>query len=101
MTKQQLTKIFNKALEIEATQERIQKGLDIISKEIFDGQYEPFLSPGLIHYYIEGIAEYDEQLAEDIEYYLYEARDMKSCTIEHNGKKYKGNVLKEYIDFIH
>lgn len=81
--------------------DRIQRGLDALTKEIASSSYSPFNEISCLHAYYE---DFSEELKEILSWYFYEVPMFKEeeCLVENikTGQKWNVKNEDEWIDYL-
>lgn len=80
-------------------EKRWQKAVNEFCKVIAHTSYAPFIETEFVEAYINGVAEGNHSLSHDLEYYIYEAPDMKSAIVSIEGKSWNMKKDDEAIEY--
>jgi hypothetical protein len=97
VTKEMLKKIK----EYQEKENKLQNAMDSFSKVFAPSSYEPVLELGITQAYIAGIARNNKQVIDLLEYFTYEAPNLKGtiAQVTANGKTYNFKNEKSVIKF--
>ena len=91
-------KIFKLGKELYKKDEEVQECWDNLSQALENGTYDPMF-PGKMYVFMKTIEAIDEEFAEHLSYYFYEALYMKSATCTKDGRDYNARDYEEYYQF--
>lgn len=77
--------------------QRINKGLEALTKEIAPNSYAPYCEISCVGAYIE---HFELSLRELFEWWIWEAPTMKHATLQRDGKEWNANEENQFLDYL-
>lgn len=99
LQKFQYDSIFEKAKQYNIQDQKFEGIIKAMGNCIAPSSYPLCFEATQLDAYIEGVAEYDEEMANHLNYYFYEASGMDNPICTCNGKEYNAKDYEEYYQF--
>lgn len=94
--------LLQKTIEIRDIERKQNEALKAFSEVMYPDTYTPFSTQNILYGFLEGIKLIDEDLYNDLQYYLYEADSMEEATFTtKDWKSYnfcKDDEVQKYLE---